>query len=91
MLRVLDSLNLDEEEKDGPQSLDLRGYIGKYPITMHLDIEGEKVSGSYHYNQGSSDLQLTGSLKENHIEINETTQEGRPTGHLDGVKDGDAI
>ena len=64
---------------------DFKGSVGKYPITMHLNIEGEKVNGSYYYNSGSSALKLSGTVKGNHIELNETTQEGRPTGHFDGI------
>lgn len=68
----------------------LRGYIGKYPINMNLTIDGDKVSGSYYYNSSHSELKLSGTLNGNHIELNETTEEGRPTGHFDGImSDGD--
>lgn len=70
---------------------DLQGYVGKYPITMHLNIEGEKVNGSYYYNSGSSALKLSGTVDVDRIVLNETTQEGRPTGHFDGIISDDGI
>ena len=69
----------------------LQGYVGKYPITMNLSIDGDKVSGSYYYNSSHSELKLSGTLNGNHIKLNETTEEGRPTGHFDGVISNDAI
>ena len=74
----------DSDNTATPQSMDLHGYVGKYPITMHLDFDINNVNGYYFYNSGSSKLQLTGTININHIELNETTQEGRPTGHFDG-------
>ncbi len=71
------------------QSMDLKGKIGKYPITMHLDFENNNVNGYYSYDSGSSALQLSGTINDGHVELNETTQEGRPTGHFEGELDGD--
>ena len=86
----------DNKKIDSSQSMDFSGKVGKYPVTMHLEFDNNNVNGYYYYNSGSSKLQLTGSINNNHIELNETTQEGRPTGHfngemIDGVYSGEFI
>ena len=77
-------MNLSGNEMMGRQPINLHGSVGKYPITMHLEFDNNNVNGYYFYNSGSSKLKLTGTINNNHIELNETTQEGRPTGHFDG-------
>ena len=79
-----DVMNMDDNKMVAPKSMNLRGYIGKYPITMYLDFDNKNVNGYYYYDNGSTELQLTGTVENDHIELNETTQEGRPTGHFDG-------
>lgn len=74
-----------EEGTKKSASYDLKGKIGPYPITMHLDVDGKQVKGYYFYNRGSSKLQLMGSLDGSALELNETTSEGRPTGHFEGA------
>ena len=65
---------------------DLSGIVDKYPITMHLEIDGSTVKGSYYYNkQGvNSKLKLQGSNENGVLDINETDAEGTPTGHFSG-------
>ena len=77
-------IDLSDNETVGRQPMNLHGYVGKYPVTMHLEFDNNIVNGYYFYNSGSSKLQLTGTINNNHIELNETTQEGRPTGHFSG-------
>ena len=77
-------MNVEDNIIVASESMNLSGHIGKYPITMYLDFDNKKVNGYYYYDNGSSELLLTGSVENNHIELNETTQEGRPTGHFDG-------
>lgn len=77
-------IDLSNNETASRQPMNLHGYVGKYPVTMHLEFDNKNVSGYYSYNSGASKLLLTGTINNNHIELNETTQEGRPTGHFDG-------
>lgn len=83
------SMTAEVDEKDDQTAeirvMDLSGYVGQHPITMHLELDDKNANGYYYYNAGSSQLQLTGTINDNHIELNETTQEGRPTGHFDGM------
>ena len=67
-------------------SHDLSGVVDKYPITMHLDIDGSIVKGSYYYNKkgASAKLILLGSNEDGVLDINETDPEGTPTGHFSG-------
>ena len=96
--QIVDSKSVTNVEKDTSssgndiidnQSMNLKGKIGKYPITMHLEFDNKNVSGYYSYNSGSSKLLLKGTINNNHIELNETTEEGRSTGHFDGKVTGD--
>lgn len=96
--QIVDSKSVTNVEKDTSssgkdiidnQSMNLKGKIGKYPITMHLEFDNKNVSGYYSYNSGSSKLLLKGTINNNHIELNETTEEGRSTGHFDGKLTGD--
>ena len=58
----------------------------KYPITMELQIDGEKVNGSLYYDKYGPDniLVLSGGLNKNEIELNEFEKNGKPTGHFRG-------
>ena len=96
--QIIDSKSVTNVEKDTSssgndnidnQSMNLKGKIGKYPITMHLEFDNKNVSGYYSYNSGASKLLLKGTINNNHIELNETTEEGRSTGHFDGKLTGD--
>ena len=96
--QIVDSKSVTNVEKDTSssgndiidnQSMNLKGKIGNYPITMHLEFDNKNVSGYYSYNSGSSKLLLKGTINYNHIELNETTEEGRSTGHFDGKLTGD--
>jgi hypothetical protein len=62
------------------------GNVDKYPITMELQIEGEKVKGSLYYDKYGPEniLILSGSLNKNEIELNESEKNGKPTGHFRG-------
>lgn len=73
-----------EPEKD--KSMDFKGSVDKYPVTMHLEINGTQVKGSYYYDrQGSSaKLKLLGTIEEGIMDINETDADGTPTGHFRG-------
>lgn len=75
---------------------DLTGSVGKYPINMHLQIEGDDVDGYYRYTRGSGRLNLTGKNNDGQLDVNETNAEGQPTGHFvgkmqDGVFKGEFI
>lgn len=78
----------EEKTEDKSYSLNLSGVIDRYNIIMTLNIEDKLVTGSYYYtNSGTgSPLQLTGVLSEDgHLKLNETNEEGMPTGHFKGV------
>jgi hypothetical protein len=62
------------------------GDVDKYPITMELQIDGEKVNGSLYYDKYGPDniLVLSGGLNKNEIELNESEKNGKPTGHFRG-------
>lgn len=65
---------------------DLHGTIDKYPITMHLEIEGAIVKGVYYYDKQGPDaeLKLSGSNEDGILDLNETDANGAPTGHFRG-------
>ena len=78
-------------QKGNDGAHDMRGRVDKYPVTMHLDIDGTQVKGSYYYDaQGSnSQLFLSGSCDDDMLDLNETNSEGMPTGHFMGyLRDG---
>ncbi len=70
----------------GNQSVDLRGTVDKYPVTMHLDINDSQIKGSYYYDSKGPDAQLNlvGTCKDDILDINETDADGTPTGHFKG-------
>ena len=65
---------------------ELKGRIDKYPVTMHIEIEGVQVNGNYYYNsQGPNALlTLNGTLSNGNMDLNETNSAGTPTGHFIG-------
>ena len=65
---------------------DLHGAVDKYPITMHLEIDGTTVKGVYYYDKQGSDaeLKLSGTNEDGVLDINETDSDGTPTGHFKG-------
>lgn len=67
-------------------SHDLYGTVDKYPITMHIEINGSMVKGSYYYDKQGANarLKLSGSNDDGVIDINETDADGTPTGHFKG-------
>lgn len=93
------------EEKDGDSSdessaigssdessYDMRGKVDKYPITMHLDINGTQVKGSYYYDKqgANAQLNLSGTRNGDVLDLNETDSNGTPTGHFKGIlRDGE--
>lgn len=68
------------------QSVDLKGSVDKYPVTMHLEISGTQVKGSYYYDKqgANAKLKLVGTNEDGIIDINETDADGTPTGHFRG-------
>lgn len=71
---------------DSEGSHDLTGVIDEYPVTMHLEIDGTQIKGSYYYDkQGpNAKLTLTGTNNDGVWDINETDADGTPTGHFKG-------
>lgn len=67
-------------------SHDLHGTVDKYPITMHLEIDGSTVKGTYYYDKQGSNakLKLSGSNENDILDLNETDADGTPTGHFKG-------
>lgn len=70
--------------KEKVETLHLHGYIGEYPVTMQLTIDGSVIEGSYYYDRGSSTLILSGTYDDGDITLHETTSQGRPTGNFQG-------
>ena len=68
------------------RTVDLRGTVDKYPVTMHLEIKGSQVKGTYYYDSKgpNAKLILLGSNEDDIMEINETDANGTPTGHFTG-------
>lgn len=82
-----------EDDSDGSEigqsddrTVDLRGKVDKYPVTMHLEIKGSQVKGTYYYDRRgpNAKLILLGSFEDDIMEINETDANGTPTGHFTG-------
>ena len=69
------------------ESYDLEGAVYKYPITMHLDIEGTQVKGTYYYNKRgpNAKLNISGTYENGEMDLNETDEKGVPTGHFKGT------
>ena len=78
------SSNSSSFEIDGTH--EMHGTVDKYPITMHLEIDGSTVKGTYYYDKQGSNakLKLSGTNEEGVLDINETDAEGTPTGHFKG-------
>lgn len=73
-------------DPSGDKSVDFKGSVDKYPVTMHLEINGTQVKGSYYYDKqgANAKLQLLGTNEAGIIDINETDADGTPTGHFRG-------
>ena len=67
-------------------SHNLQGTVDKYPVTMHLDIDGSTVKGTYYYDRKGPNarLYLLGSNEDGILDLNETNADGTPTGHFKG-------
>jgi hypothetical protein len=67
-------------------SHNLQGTVDKYPITMHLEIDGSTAKGTYYYDKQGSNakLKLSGSYEDDILDLNETDADGTPTGHFRG-------
>lgn len=85
----------ESEDTHTPKSkhgtYDMRGKVDKYPITMHIEVDGTQVKGSYYYDKQGSNSQLTlsGTCDDDMLDLNETNSEGMPTGHFKGtLRDG---
>lgn len=76
----------DEKEPTSQGSFDLGGAVDKYPITMHIDIDGNQVKGNYFYNKRgpNAKLNLSGTFEDGEMDLNETDEKGTPTGHFKG-------
>ena len=81
-----DSSDNSASESSDERTVDLRGMVDKYPVTMHLEIKGSQVKGTYYYDRKGPDakLNLLGSNENDIMEINETDANGTPTGHFTG-------
>ncbi|MCR5159031.1 MAG: hypothetical protein K6D37_07920 [Prevotella sp.] len=79
-------------ESSDERTVDLRGKVDNFPVSMHLEIKGSQVSGTYFYlNNGkkkSSDLKLSGTNQNGEFDLNETTPSGTPSGHFVGTFSG---
>lgn len=75
-----------EEQVEGHQSVTLYGTVDKYPITMSLNIDGSVVKGTYYYNRQGPDkvLTLSGVMNGSEMDIYESDENGRQTGHFKG-------
>lgn len=84
-IEALKECNLNKnKDLDGTYSLE--GRVDKYPIVMNIEIEGEKVKGTYFYkkNGPSAQLRLSGTNEDGNLDLNETDKNGTPTGHFKG-------
>lgn len=82
--------NGDSKNEDNSSSIDgshdLKGIVDKYPITMHLEIDGTNVNGSLYYDKNgpNAKLMLSGTNNDGVLDLNETEVNGKPTGHFNG-------
>lgn len=69
------------------QHLSMTGTVSRYPVKMELDLRGQEVTGYYYYTrQGSGHrLRLEGTADGCHLQLKETDETGRTTGHFDGT------
>ena len=74
------------EQAETSRSVTLYGAVHKYPITMQLEIKGSVVKGTYYYNKQGPDnvLTLSGVFDNGEMDIYETDENGRQTGHFKG-------
>ena len=81
-----ESKSIDTDSDDNDKIVDLKGNVDKYPVTMHLEINGTLVKGNYYYDkQGpGAQLKLSGTNEDGILDINETDANGTPTGHFKG-------
>ena len=86
MLEVLKNYEEQAATASLKSSYDMNGAVDKYPITMHIDIDGTQVKGTYYYNKKGPDatLKLSGSISGTTLDLNETDDNGVPTGHFEG-------
>ena len=75
-----------EEQVVAHHSVTLYGTVDKYPITMSLNIDGSVVKGTYYYNKQGPDkvLTLSGVMNGSEMDIYESDENGRQTGHFKG-------
>ena len=76
-----------DEQVETSKNVTLYGAVdNKYPITMNLEIEGSVVKGTYYYNKQGPDkvLTLSGVLNNGEMDIYESDENGRQTGHFKG-------
>jgi RNA polymerase subunit RPABC4/transcription elongation factor Spt4/uncharacterized protein YxeA len=82
--------NKIETEQNNFKSYDMYGSVSEYPITMHLEIDGNHVNGFLYYNRiynkigTDAYLTISGSYTNGVLNINEIDKNGVPTGHYQG-------
>lgn len=88
MLEALNelSIKLGEKKKALEGTFELQGSVDKYPVTMHLVIEGESVKGSYYYNKFGPNalLTLSGKNDDGKLTVEESDERGKKSGHFEG-------
>ena len=88
MLAVLEKFEQKNGQKDkGIDGVyDLQGSVDIYPVSIHFEIEGKNVKGSYYYVKHGpyAKLSLSGTNDNGNLDINEVDESGTPTGHFVG-------
>lgn len=81
-----EDVEIVEEQVVTHHSTTLYGTVDKYPITMSLNIDGSVVKGTYYYNKQGPDnvLTLSGVMNGSEMDIYESDENGRQTGHFKG-------
>lgn len=89
------SIDSDEEECVLKGNIKFHGDVDGYPITMELQIEGERIKGWLYYDRYGPEnkLYLSGSIQGKRILLDETDANGKYTGvysgsYSDGVIEG---
>ena len=77
------------ELKEVDQEIELSGFVGRGGgVHMHLVMKGKVVEGYYYYDKygdPTHSLKVNGTIDDaGHLDLHETNDEGRPTGHFDG-------